>query len=225
MQGVVPVSYAKRERKNRASTVLPDLSELNLSRFEGDPAVTYAVDSRLRLQYCNAAWDAFAIANGGDSLLRPSPIGCDLLAVVPWDLKEFYTNAFETVWRMGVPWEHQYECSSPEVFRQFHMRVAPLLPRRTDSPLVVVNSLQVEYLHPQCGCLPELEEYRDAHDIVTMCCHCRRTKRPAALEVWDWVPEFVRRHPAKVSHGLCAPCFQLHYTRDKNAPASPSSPR
>ena len=90
--------------------MLPDLSELNLSRFEGDPAVTYAVDSRLRLQYCNAAWDAFAIANGGDSLLRPSPIGCDLLAVVPWDLKEFYTNAFETVWRMGVPWEHQYEC-------------------------------------------------------------------------------------------------------------------
>jgi PAS domain-containing protein len=183
------------------------------STLEHDPAVIYVVDARMQIVYCNAAWDSFALANGGDSLLRPAPIGRDVMAVVPWDLHEFYVLAFEEVRRSGRHWDHRYECSSADVFRRFHMRVSAASPDEASTPLIIVNSLEFEQPHQYPPGLEDLRSYRDRNGIVTMCCHCRRTKRPEALEVWDWVPEFVREGPARVSHGLCAPCFQIHYGR------------
>jgi hypothetical protein len=190
---------------------MSDLISSYTSTLEHDPAVIYVVDAGIRIVYCNAAWDSFALANGGDSLLRPAPIGRDLMAAVPWDLHEFYLRAFEEVRRSGSPWDHQYECSSADVFRRFHMRVVAATPGDPGTPLIIVNSLEIEQPHQHAPGLEDRRSYRDRNGIVTMCCHCRRTKRPEALEVWDWVPEFVREPPARVSHGLCAWCFQLHY--------------
>lgn len=43
----------------------------------------------------------------------------------------------------------------------------------------------------------------------TMCAQCRRTKR-LHDNYWDWVPEFLRNPPARVSCGICRECLLLY---------------
>jgi hypothetical protein len=178
-----------------------------LSKFDDDPAVIYALDSRLCLVYHNAAWNRFAIENGAPDLADDTLIGRDALELVALPLQRFYLQGFARVLRELRPWEHVYECSDPGKYRKFHMQVLPL----ERSALLVVNSLVAE-----ADILPEkhaaLEEYAGSGGIVTMCCHCRRTLRAAkAKSVWDWVPEFVAQMPARCSHGLCPTCLAYHY--------------
>lgn len=132
------------------------------------------------------------------------------MAVIPGPLQDFYAGAFERVRQTGATWTHDYECSSPEVFRKFQMRVSPAWPNDRDAPLVIVNSVLLEAPHTRLGYEALEEVYRDVQQIVTMCCHCRRTRRPST-NLWDWVPQFVRGMPARVSHGLCESCIALHY--------------
>lgn len=169
------------------------------------------VDDSLTIVYCNAAWDRFALANGGADVVRARQVGRNLAPAVPWVLRDFYWRAFENVWKTGVPWEHDYECSSADVFRGFHMRVELLSRRVNRSPLVIANSLAASLPHSGDTQAGLEDRYRDADGIITMCCHCRRTKRPSGLEIWDWAPDFLRAPPRNVSHGLCGPCVQLHY--------------
>jgi len=45
-----------------------------------------------------------------------------------------------------------------------------------------------------------------------MCSNCRRTQR-ADRSGWDWVPEWVRGAPVRVSHGICEICSGFLYGR------------
>jgi hypothetical protein len=53
--------------------------------------------------------------------------------------------------------------------------------------------------------------YTNAEGMIVQCCHCRMTRRRDDRHTWDWVPSFVERQPDNLSHGLCQPCFRLHY--------------
>jgi len=179
------------------------------SPLEKDPAVIYALDQELRIVYCNEAWDRFCAANGGGGLQRDSQIGRPILESVPPVLQSYFKENYQRVFATGQPWEHSYECSSPTVFRQFRMMACPHLEAKG---IVVANSLWVEHAHNP---LERLNQIADEHTYcseaghVTMCCHCRRTRRPCTSR-WDWVPDYLRLPPQHVTHGICAVCLNLY---------------
>lgn len=182
--------------------------ESRIDEFEGDESVVYLLDNNLRIAYCNKAWDEFAKHNGGVHLRRIEQVGRHVLDSTPEPLKAFYRSAFERALAEHQPWEHLYECSSPGLYREFHMQVLPL---QAPPSLVVVNSLVVEKAHELIIQPPLAARYRTAAGVITMCMHCRRTRRSEGPEVWDWVPDFLASPPDNVSHGLCPTCFRYYY--------------
>lgn len=174
-----------------------------LADLEDNPAVAFALDRGLRIVYCNEAWDAFARENGGIGWERPSPYGRSLLDVIPNRLKSLYRTAYVQVLLSGTPWAHNYECSSPDIYRLLRMTVS----RSPDGEfLTVMNSLITESVHSTTQVLVAVPSaYRGPGDSVTMCCVCRRTLR-AADRVWDWVPEYVKAPPPRLVQGLCESC-------------------
>jgi len=182
-----------------------------IENVEADTAIIYMLDSDLRIIYCNKAWDQFASLNGGTRLNRRAILGMRAVDVVAEPLKAFYENAFIQAKEKGQPWEHDYECSSPASYRLFHMRVLPL----ADSYLLVENSLRFERPHgSERPVMPaDSALYISKDGILTMCAHCRRTRRigTTSAPVWDWVPAYLVEPPAPVSHGLCRNCHAYFY--------------
>jgi hypothetical protein len=188
--------------------------------YERDAAVIYVVDSKLRIKYCNAAWDKFASENGGERLMRESQIGCDLAEILPPPLRPYYLSLYGRVLDDGQAAHLLYECSSATTFREFHMRVMRGGTVRDGLFLVVVHSLVLETERDQ-GAGYKLEALRDANGLITMCCQCRRARineaakhhaaRPGDTEKWVWVPALVQSMPREVSHGLCRVCFDVYY--------------
>ena len=180
--------------------------------LEKDTAVIYVLDRDLRIVYCNEAWDRFAIENGGRSLLRPRPLGVCVIDVIPPPLKRFFERAYRQVLSSGQVWQHSYECSSRAVYRRYRMTVHP---DREAGHLVVVNSLLVDAPHSGTereACDPDEGIYTDRNGIVTVCCECRRTRRPGReASVWDWVPAYVEEPPERISHGISDVCLQISY--------------
>jgi hypothetical protein len=194
--------------------------EIGIDTFEDDQAVVYLLDNDLRLAYCNKAWDEFAEHNGGVHLRRIEQVGHRVLDSTPEPLKAFYRSVFERALAEQKPWEHSYECSSPDCYREFHMQVLPL---QAPPRLVVVNSLVVEKAHERIIRPPLTALYRTTGGVITMCMHCRRTRRSEESEIWDWVPEFLVAPPDNVSHGLCSTCF--HYYYPEVSPHGPGYPQ
>ena len=141
----------------------------HLKSLEADHSIIYMLSPDLRIIYCNKAWDEFAILNGGVGLSREAVLGTSISDVIAEPLKRFYEKAFDRAQKELKPWEHDYECSSPGLFRLFHMRVLPL----ANSYLLVENSLIVE--RPQSPELPAMSAYRQADGIEWL----------AGVRTWD----------------------------------------
>ncbi len=177
--------------------------------FEEDSAIIYVIDSEYRIQYCNAAWDRFALENGGAYLVRPGIIGRSVMEVTPLVLRRCYVSLYEDVFRTRGQADRQYECSSDRVFRRFHLVVKHVGLPEGGAGLVVINSLALEENFPE-GFGEDGKDLRDENGLITMCAHCRRTQIPES-DKWRWIPDLVRQMPLSVSHGLGAICFDLHY--------------
>jgi hypothetical protein len=55
-------------------------------------------------------------------------------------------------------------------------------------------------------------DYRDAHGVIVMCMHCRRTRRETPEgEVWERVDEHLSKRPRNVSDGICHECLEEYY--------------
>jgi hypothetical protein len=179
-----------------------------IDEFENDPAVVYLLDNDLRIKYCNKSWDDFADQNGGVHLRRTGQVGRCVLDSTAEPLKAFYQSAFDQALAESQPWQHQYECSSPGLYREFHMQVLPL---HAPPSLVVVNSLVIERAHDRVIQPSLAVRYRSSVGVITMCMHCRRTRRRGQPDRWDWVPDFLVSPPDALSHGLCSTCFLYYY--------------
>ena len=187
-------------------TTLP--ASVPRSVLERSKAVICALDSDLRIIYCNPAWDEFARQNAGQDVLAQGVVGSRLLEVVAEPLKAFYEGIFERAETTGQVQEFDYECSSPEIYRSFHMQVLPL---RGDHGFLVTHSLRVEKpLDFRPAQAADDARYADPGGIVVMCCHCRRTRRAQDPQAWDWVPAYLERR-SRVSHGLCGICHAYFY--------------
>ncbi len=174
------------------------------------PAVSYVLDFQFRIMYCNPAWNFFATSNGAPRLARESVLGFDLFDAIPDVLKPAYSDAFQHVLSSGLVWERSYECSSPTVFRIYRMRIHLLKPR---DGFVVTNTLVVERPHAGTA-TADANKYVDPKGVLTVCAHCRCSKRVDNPDHWDFVPEYLKLKPEstpKLSHGLCPVCRAYFY--------------
>jgi PAS domain-containing protein len=183
---------------------------LSIEELENERSIVYILDSDLRIVYCNPAWDQFATQNHGEGLEWNSPRGTALLEAIAEPLRPFYVDGFRRVAETGEVWEHDFECSSSQLYRIYHMQVKPLQAR---GGFIVINSLLVETPH-EAGrqAMPGATTlYLGPGEIVKMCCHCRRTQRCDGSQTWDWVPRYLEAPPGRVSHGLCTSCAAYFY--------------
>ena len=179
------------------------LDDFDVLALQVDASTIIGLTPDLRIGWVNAAWARFAIDNGVADL--PSQ-GRAYLDAIPEVLRAFYARAFAEAVERGVPWHHDYECSSDRVERQFRLTAYPLRGRG----LLLVHALLVEVAHTREACAGEELRYRSSAGLVVQCAHCRRIQRAADPATWDWVPSWVARAPGRVSHGLCPACMG-HY--------------
>lgn len=180
-----------------------------IQAIELSPAVSYILDSTHRIIHCNPAWDSFAGKNSAPQLTKERVIGLDIFTVIPDVLKNFYLNAFARALAQGV-WEVSYECSSPDLFRKYRMRVHSLT---KISWFVVTNPLMHDGPHPRKA-KPRSDLYVQKNGLITMCAHCRCTQRVDSPEQWDFVPDFLRlkgQASLILSHGFCPTCHAYFY--------------
>ena len=175
--------------------------------FDDDMSVVFAIDPELTLHFFNRAWEDFALANDGQHCLEVYRVGASTRAAIPQVLARFYAQAFAETVANGGAREHVYECSSPTQVRSFRMRVVAL---RGRSHLVVANDLIHVTDAPPAAATEHAPDYVTEAGILVQCAHCRRCRR-VATGTWDWVPAFVAKPYAEVSHGLCDACLQYHY--------------
>lgn len=172
--------------------------------LEVSPTVSYIVDSNTRFLYTNPAWDCFAESNGAPQLVHEAMIGTNLFDCIPNVLKAFYSDAFAQVLKNQGIWEHSYECSSPELFRKYRMRIHLLKGRNW---FLLTNPLIFERAHERANKASRRIYFEEG--VVMMCAHCRCSRRVGNPDKWDFVPAHLRLKGldlVKVSHGLCSIC-------------------
>jgi len=177
--------------------------------LEESPAVSYILDSKHRFVYTNPAWDAFAVTNEGPQLAGETMVGCNIFDAIANVLRPVYSDAFRQVTETAEVWGKTYNCSSPEHERQFRMKIY-FMERR--NWFLVTNSLLAERPHRKSHGAHE-GAYFD-RGIITMCAHCRCSKRVDGTKGWDFVPEYLRltgMQTLKVSQGLCPVCQEHFY--------------
>ena len=189
--------------------VLPQLRAFGLERLESTSDVALAAWQDGRLAYVNPAWVSFARENQAPQLAAAPPIGRDIYEVIAEQLRPFYRRGWEAVLAAHEVWPHRYECSTPELLREYLMLTYPL--HGPPPALLQVHSLVVSAAHDREAVVPVEVAYRDLHGIITQCASCRRVQHPHSADRWDWVPEWVEQAPELTSHGVCGPCLEHYY--------------
>lgn len=196
-----------------ATTFLPLLEEYGIDELERVGGTVYGLWPDLRLAYMNPAWSRFAAANGGEAqFAKHWGLGRCIVDAIAQPLRPFFVANYGRCLDEMRPWEHTYQCSSADRYREFHMTVFPL---RQREGLLVVNSLRIEGPHKLVAQPPLDQRYRTADGIICQCSHCRRTRRVDDESIWDWVAEWVKQTPDRVSHSICPECFGFHYSKSR----------
>lgn len=183
-------------------------ADISRAAIDASGNVTYLLDAELRIVYCNPAWDAFARANGGDNLLSHPAIGANVLDVTSEGLRDFYARVFRQAISDPLPVSFDFECSSAEILRLMRMEVHHLPASRCFAVICSVRSQQAHSAESRPG---DPSVYLQRSGLITMCCHCRKTRRAAEPNVWDWVPQYVRHMPTNVAHAVCETCLARFY--------------
>ena len=142
--------------------------------------------------------------------------GSDLLASVPAALAGFYRGLFTRTLTLHSPdamqpVSHEYECSSPDVYRRYAMAIYPL---RNQAGLLMVHTLRIESpIETRPGFIEGAPdgEYIAADGLVRQCACCRRTRSVRQPDQWHWIRDWVSRCPAMISHTVCAVCAVAYY--------------
>lgn len=177
-----------------------------VSALEAELCSAYILAPDLSILHVNAAWSSFAQSNGApwlaDSWRSLGPI----VGAIEPALQEFFGARLRSALSRNRAWSHTYECSSPDVYRKFHMRVQPGPAREG---IVVVHSLIAE--NPLPGRTPAhlIREFTDGRGLIVRCAACGRTARPGRSDLWEWVPGLDAE--ANVSTGICAICSVQQY--------------
>jgi hypothetical protein len=202
--------------ESRCDPAFAEMLDANyLNRLETHPYTAYGVWTDHTLAYMNPAWFGFAESNGGKTLFGDWTIGRSTLDVIPPAINKWYLQ-FVAAARSSPgahPEQHEYECSSAEVYRRFLMTIYPVS-AGTEKGYVIVHSLKVETSHTEVKGPAKptvMEEYADGAGLIRQCMHCRLIRSAKDPSRWDWVAEWVRQPQSNVSHSLCDVCFEHYY--------------
>lgn len=192
------------------------LRNFDLDALDRHDSSVIGVDENLRIGFLNAGWFRFAAQNGGEPAISERwGLGASLWAAIPTPLQAFFGNLFATALAPGRvdalhPILHDYECSSPELYRRFTLSLYPL---RQTKGLLLVNSLRVETPWAAEARIPSpvAADYRAEGGIIRQCSNCRRVKEAGEKQQWHYVTEWIRASPPETSHGLCPICLDYYY--------------
>lgn len=194
----------------------PLLQRFAMEELEQSQASIYGLWPDFSLAYLSDGWFRFARENQGEpQISRDWGLGRSLLDAIPAELLSFYAEAYRGCLNAKDPWQHEYECSSPETFRLLHQTVYPL---ERGEGLLVVNSIAWTEPIPEQGEPPSPVPYRDAHGVIVQCCHCRKFKNHREARRWDWISPWVAKPPREISHGICEICLDFYYPRPGEGP-------
>ncbi len=189
-------------------------------QFDKSNNVTCVLDQDSRIVYCNPAWDRFALSNAGDGAVASKVSGVSLFDCIPPVLHDHYRTLLDRARADRKILHAEYECNSPDVYREFQMNITPIPGTEW---LALVHSLRVEAPIPYESLPLTNDDYR-VDELIVMCAQCRRTRHPTQLR-WDWIPDFVRSMPRRVSHGVCDACMVYLYGHPRGDPPDNSRKR
>ncbi len=175
--------------------------------------VIFGLSKNLKLIYFNEAWLQFSKNNNGEPFISANyNLGTLFTDAISNDLKAFYKTQYTKVLHNKKVWKHEYECSSPSLYRMFFQSVYPL---KNGEGLIIVNSIKIEYAinkKPQLllHCRQEAD-YIQSTGLINQCSNCRRTQRANDSNMWDWAPKLVTNMPLNISHGICPICYDYHW--------------
>jgi len=163
--------------------------------------------------YVNSAWFRFARLNGGaETIARQWSLGTNWLACVPDDVRPGFETLLEQALHQPMdarsPVQHCYECSSPQIFREYMMTLHPL---GEGEGVLMRHSMISHRPHSRPSYVAAEDVYRQPDGMLHQCIYCRRMSHPATEQRWDWVPAWVESVPADTSHTICGICTQYYY--------------
>lgn len=185
----------------------PHLAYLDAASLSLSADVICVIDADYILRAYNRAWLQFAENNGGANLPARFGLGQSIMSAIPEPLRSFYATRYRQALAEGRTFDHDYECSSPELQRYFHQTAYPLV---DGSGLLISHHLLKT---GSAGCEYEASPaaYRGDGGDVVQCMNCRKVRQPAKPEQWDWVPALVARPAAETSHTICPRCLDFYY--------------
>lgn len=166
--------------------------------------VVYRIDAKDRLEYVNDAWDAFARANEGESL-----VGERVRMTSLWDYlsdgptRQVYGDLLSRV-RSGKRARFQFRCDSPAMRRLLSMQMITL---GFGAVEFSVTALKLEPRAPQALLDPRAPR---GDRLIRICAWCKKAHVEGAwLEIeeavakTDWL-----RQPVlpQLTHGMCEAC-------------------
>ena len=171
--------------------------------------VVYRIDARDRLEYVNGAWDEFARANDGESL-----VSAKIRLTSLWDYltdnptRQIYRDLVSRV-RSGRRARFEFRCDSPDKRRllSMTMRAAGL-----GSVEFSVSAVKIEQRAPQALLDPAAPR---GDRLIRVCAWCKKAEVDGAwLEIEeavaqaDWLRQTIL---PRLTHGMCEGC-EKHMT-------------
>jgi hypothetical protein len=157
----------------------------------------------------NRAWRRFAEENGAPGLARELGEGRNYFDGIAGPLRAWMKEKVSACVEQGRELELDYECSSAEKFRLFHLKVSPL----PGDGLLLSHSLRIERPHDRSATETPLRGTYERDDgLMRSCSYCRRFETRDRT-AWHWIPSWVARIPEGVSHGLCPVCETVYFPR------------
>ena len=192
------------------------LNGVDFKTLENSKSSIYGLSEELNLIYVNPSWILFAKKNGvSENHLKNIPLGKPITnAFLGERVKNFYTENYLKVLKTGKPWRHDYECSSVDEFREFRQDTYRL---KDGKGLIIINTLTIH--KPMNEIERESLKVLDNRYVnastgfITQCCNCRCTQQAEEPEIWDWIPEWVKKIPNNCSHSICPICFDYFWKR------------
>lgn len=183
------------------------LEHLELDSVRRSADVIYALDRDYRLRAYNNAWENFARENDGEGILAQYDLGSNIFHAIPEELTPFYEEAYRNALERRERFDHDYECSSPEVYRLLRESVYPLA---DGNGWLVSHHIIRVHAHTDSPA-PMTDDLINGSGMVTQCSHCRKVCVPGEEEQWVWIPGSLSLPREILSHGLCPRCCDFYY--------------
>ncbi len=175
-----------------------------------DPAVL--LDLEGTILFANDAWERFARLGGG---FGEAALGTHLPEAIRGEEPRDALRRL-LAWAAHGPGGRTrsltVECNGPDLARLVSMQVTPVLAGPEPIGLVIVQRVVRELPAGEVYEVVEgsADQYRSPAGAFTQCSCCRRTRRPAEPDEWDFVPGLVAAPPPDAVFVYCPLCRELH---------------